>query len=703
MSQISLYLKNQNTLTTEQFYNNILINSGIIDISTNKQDKEIDIENIDITQSPTYGISNAMIEGVSKYMEASVQNLISAGVSNILQIIGINENTMNITKQAVNIMDNSITLVSSIISSVPSNIYMIPSGNSTMNVLTTSLRDMFDAMWIGLEEQYFTEINNYITDLPSLEEVQKDLIEQTIAEAENIINIYCYKYTGYHIQELVYMVRHYIALYKQFNNLKKQYAQDGINIDISTSITINPDIIKQQLLTELNDCTDLIYNAFIIIQIKDIITQISEIIKLFHDADLTTLSDTMNSFSDVMDFLTELGLEDDNSSYILSLEDTLQTNINNFQKNTQLLLGNIGAQMIQSGININNSIYNNINISNDILFTQLYEFKADPENGNIIMYIYSDPTTSQFKKLLNNTLSEKTESGVQYMSNADILLMFNKLEECFNNKNIDNKITIKNITYIFKFDIKDDIYQNIQNNISNNTSTNNMNPDISFSLGLVTEEYTSDPIAKRKRPTLQIIHELFAILKKFFPILQIIIVLISNYKINKEKVKNHAQGNLYGFAKLLANAKGLTKKINVNNKNFYTVRTLKCYNYINENIININNSNQININTEQTELIYIWLKTNNYNHESINTQLETLLYIDTESIIKQRKQLQDEIDNLNKYLDDSSLFVKYPDTKYKDGDILGLDKIEYIGDEIYYSDSSLPIYGSQILIAYGYS
>jgi len=56
--------------------------------------------------------------------------------------------------------------------------------------------------------------------------------------------------------------------------------------------------------------------------------------------------------------------------------------------------------------------------------------------------------------------------------------------------------------------------------------------------------------------------------------------------------------------------------------------------------------------------------------------------------------MKKDLDKASNYFDDASLFVQYPDSKYPDGTLLGLDKVEDADPEIYYSDSSLPLYGS---------
>ena len=688
MANPVIYIKDADT-STVKIANDLFVKTGII--QPQKETEEVDINNLDVMNNPGIGMSNAVVQGVSKYMEATIQGFISAGMTYLLQTMGINEETMNIAKQVLNIADNSITLVSSIIKSTPSDVYMIPSGNSVPAVICASLRDMYDALILGFKEQVVDEWNNMVTNLPDIEQVQYDLIMSLIAQAELLIDAQCVKYTGYTLMQLIYMVKHYIALYKQYRQVKKQEKEDNIeNTKSKTSVQFDSKAVKEQLMKELEDSSDLIYNAFIIVQIKDTITQIQEIVKLFSDADISILTENIDSFEDTMDLLVEMGLGNDETSNIITLSDALTSSINSFYKDTQQLLGAMGAQALQSGYNIANSAVNSISINT----YNLYKFKADPENMCIVMTIYKDPTTKSFNNQLYKTLSKKDENNNQIISNADIIRFFDVITAGYQNDLTEQEIIINNKKYIIKYDIKQtesDIQ--LQEN-------DEIDIDNSIELGVVTESYTLNPYEKKKRPTLQLAHELFAILKQFLPILKIIVKLISNYKINKEKVKNHAQGNLYAMARIISNIKGLNNKININNVNFYTIRTLKFYEYITtQNIYNQNNSPTVQISNQQTVEIRQWLIENNEEYETLNEKLPTLLYIDYDAINQQKNNIQNQINNIGEYIDDPDIFVKYPDTKYHDGDILGLDTVEYIGDEVYYSDSSLPVYGSQILRA----
>ena len=139
--------------------------------------------------------------------------------------------------------------------------------------------------------------------------------------------------------------------------------------------------------------------------------------------------------------------------------------------------------------------------------------------------------------------------------------------------------------------------------------------------------------------------------------------------------------------------------------NFYTVRTLKMYNYLNDIRIGqetneeTSKNNVLYLNIDETIIFYNYLRDNNLPFNDIDIKLPSVLYIDMDSINDQLDEYKENLDNASQFFgDDSSLFISYPESKYEDGTIDNIDKVMIAGDTIYYSDSSLPMYNSQILL-----
>ena len=107
------------------------------------------------------------------------------------------------------------------------------------------------------------------------------------------------------------------------------------------------------------------------------------------------------------------------------------------------------------------------------------------------------------------------------------------------------------------------------------------------------------------------------------------------------------------------------------------------------------------INVEETKKLYDYLSENNLDNKALKLENETTLYIDVDALKEQREEVDEGINALKNFFgEDAHLFVSYPETNVKDGTYDGIDKIEVLENEIYYSDSSLPVIGSQILRAY---
>lgn len=688
--------------------------------------EQVDLDNLDINQAPGMAISGAITDAVTQYLEVTIQSLIAGGASNLMNNLGINQETLGMAQSILNLMDSTLFNITGIIKMFPKNIQMLPSAKVAIGSICTSLKDMYIAIYNDLENEYYETINDAITNLPSMQEVLKDAQELLMNTIWVMINEQCIKYTGYTLPELYYMCSDYIHKYKAWKEARKEQKRrkkeqeeqeketgiqhsSGGTISSKINVDVDPDIIKQSLMDELSRASDLIYNSFIIIQIKDSIDEIKMLISQFNNVDLDVLSDGIDSFEDFMDMLVEMGLDSDGA--VISLEKAIQDGINQFSGNLTSLQNQIEAQAISSGLHIAADIASNTTISAEIKAEHLYDFTNDLNTFTMTLNIYADPTTKKAKKQLTKVLSNAHQKdGTKIFDSSSVLSIINAIDEGYVMRK-DQTIELLEFTFKIHFELegfnktlseqKNAIDE--ANRIAQETAKKKeVEEAISkFELGIVEEEYTGDPTKATKRPTFQLVHELFSILKEIFPQLKVILKLIRNYKINKAKVEANSSGNLLGMVKVIAAINKLFKKANKSKTNFYTVRSLKLYDYITNSITSIGTNVEINIGIPDTRKLYLYLKNVKSNYEIIKQDLPTILYIDQDAITEQRNAMKKDLDNAGNYFDDASLFVQYPDSKYQDGTLLGLDKVEDADTEIYYSDSSLPLYGSQILRCYG--
>lgn len=688
--------------------------------------EQVDLDNLDINQAPGMAISGAITDAVTQYLEVTIQSLIAGGASNLMSSLGINQETLGIAQSILNLMDSTLFNITGIIKMFPKNIQMVPSAKIAMSSICTSLKDMYQAIYIDLENQYYETINDAITNLPSMQEALKDAQVLLMNTIWIMINEQCIKYTGYTLPELYYMCSDYIHKYKAWKEARKEQKRrkkeqeeqeketgiqhsSGGTISSKINVDVDPDIIKQSLMDELARASDLIYNSFIIIQIKDSIDEIKMLIDQFNNVDLDVLSDGIDSFEDFMDMLVEMGLDSDGA--VISLEKAIQDGINQFSGNLTSLQNQIEAQAISSGLRIASDIASNTTISTEIKAEHLYDFTNDLNTFTMTLNIYADPTTKKAKKQLTKVLSNAHQKdGTKIFDASSVLSIINAIDEGYVMRK-DQTIELLEFTFKIHFEL-DGFNKTLNEQIDAIKEANRIAQEAAkkkeaeeaiskFELGIVEEEYTGDPTKATQRPTFQLVHELFSILKEIFPQLKVILKLIRNYKINKAKVEANASGNLLGMIKVIAAINKLFKKAHKSKTNFYTVRSLKLYDYITNSITSIGTNIEINIGIPDTRKLYLYLKNTKSNYEIIKQDLPTILYIDQDAITEQRNAMKKDLDKAGNYFDDASLFVQYPDSKYQDGTLLGLDKVEDADTEIYYSDSSLPLYGSQILRCYG--
>lgn len=688
--------------------------------------EQVDLDNLDINQAPGMEISGAITDAVTQYLEVTIQSLIAGGASNLMNNLGINQETLGMAQSILNLMDSTLFNITGIIKMFPKNIQMLPSAKIAIGSICTSLKDMYIAIYNDLENEYYETINDAITNLPSMQEVLKDAQELLMNTIWVMINEQCIKYTGYTLPELYYMCSDYIHKYKAWKEVRKEQKRrkkeqeeqeketgiqhsSGGTVSSKINVDVDPDIIKQSLMDELSRASDLIYNSFIIIQIKDSIDEIKMLISQFNNVDLDVLSDGIDSFEDFMDMLVEMGLDSDGA--VISLEKAIQDGINQFSGNLTSLQNQIEAQAISSGLHIAADVVSNTTVSTEIKAEHLYDFTNDLNTFTMTLNIYADPTTKKAKKQLTKVLSNAHQKdGTKIFDSSSVLSIINAIDEGYVMRK-DQTIELLEFTFKIHFEL-DGFNKTLSeqknaideaNRIAQETAKKKEAEEAisKFELGIVEEEYTGDPTKATKRPTFQLVHELFSILKEIFPQLKVILKLIRNYKINKAKVEANASGNLLGMIKVIAAINKLFKKAHKSKTNFYTVRSLKLYDYITNSITSIGTNVEINIGIPDTRKLYLYLKNTKSNYEIIKQNLPTILYIDQDAITEQRNAMKKDLDKAGNYFDDASLFVQYPDSKYQDGTLLGLDKVEDADTEIYYSDSSLPLYGSQILRCYG--
>ena len=210
----------------------------------------------------------------------------------------------------------------------------------------------------------------------------------------------CQQYLGMSFKELMNLVQVGINYYKQYKKMReerrKKKSEDnsventdgevnvvGNKYGIEIDMQITPELMKQNLLDWLASQSDLLYNGFLIVQIRDAVYSIKDTIRSLTDIDLETLAEGINTLDDFIELLDELGLGDK----------TLSVNLD--------MIPSLGLNAIYSGLN---SLTDSLNSLTDLATIgmnavdvnvkttkkQLYEIKTDGEKKEITVKFYLD-------------------------------------------------------------------------------------------------------------------------------------------------------------------------------------------------------------------------------------------------------------------------------------------------------------------------
>ena len=259
-------------------------------------------------------------------------------------------------------------------------------------------------------------------------------------------------------------------MYKTYKETRKQMREleaDGYDIDVQKNISFNGEEIKRRLKEELEKSSDMLFNAFIILQIRDAILEVKELIAQFHNIDLNILVENMNSLQDLIELLDEIGLND--NSWTVSLSEAIEIGINDFKNKFNGLTNQMALIGVTTGINMVNDVVQNVSIGGEIQdISRAFEFKDNMEDGNfeITLVIYKDPTLLRIQKNIVKVLTNaEDKNGIKLFDAGQVVNITTQLKEAYNQKK-DRDIEFNDFTFKIHFEIEG-FNQTLSENIYN--------------------------------------------------------------------------------------------------------------------------------------------------------------------------------------------------------------------------------------------
>ena len=672
MKDIDIALGQNSVNLIDYYYRTLNVNSGILE--TNIQEQTVLDEVGGIMES----MVNAAFDSADNYMQNRVYEL----SDKFYEALGINKDSLELSGKVIDMINTSITHFSCILKLVPTNIIMVPSARQTLTSMISSYKTLLMAAYVDIKAMYYKTKNALINNMPTTLEILI-LTENTILDMMiNQIDQLTYQYLGYTLQELYMLCREGINKFKAWRDALRRLREmsnddNGTYTEYGMTVNVNLNIndLKETFMAWLAAQNDAIYNGFILLQIRDIISNVMFLIQEMTNIDLKVLAETINSLDEFIEFMRELGC--DNEKNIITLDEV-----------KQFLINHVAFAMNS----LQESLLNQVSVDIDLYNKAQFTISTDIEThtANIILYEHPDKRDT-IKKIYKIFKEAKNEDNTQIFNEYELQQLQNKILELYRN-NTNGSIQLKGLNVQIIFEIREEEDEpEPQPALSNE----------SYELGFILEEYSHEPTENPKRKTIQIIHTLFDLFIQIMPYMKTFATLASNYKTNKMLAKTNAKANLFKLFKINCKNRGLNKHINTADKNFYTVRSLHLYNYVNNSFIHDKLiTHDYTIEKEQTNEMISWLNDNSIYH-SLHNDMQTTLYIDYDNIKKQQEQLDSDTEKAMEFFkEDVSLFVNLPDSEFKDGTYNCLNDLEVMEDDIFYNDSSLPVSSSQLWIAF---
>ena len=292
-----------------------------------------------------------ILDSTREFIEQIGTTTLTNSIDAIYKQLGINQNTMALVNDITTNLSGNITKVQTIINIFPRSLTHTPSAKGALMEIAVSYKDILMEQINSLKLVYDETVNAAINSLSTILQLLHGSIEVIIRTVEELFDQYAYKYTGHHVMELYFMLQPGIALVKAIIKYKKELKKDKkekkekvkkeisekidkkiegyetkvnnkINENVkdvfdntvgntySLDVGIDLNDLYNQLYEWLSKQSDALYNAFMMLLMKDFVSEIKEDIQKLTNIDIRLMADNINTFDDLIQLLDSLGLNE---------------------------------------------------------------------------------------------------------------------------------------------------------------------------------------------------------------------------------------------------------------------------------------------------------------------------------------------------------------------------------------------------------
>ena len=668
--------------------------------------------------------TKAVIDAIIASVEEDVQAIADEGIQKLYDALGLNEEIINFARNIVSIAMHGADLAGSavlkgmnIINSMDMNALPMSAVAAGLSVAQT-FADKFVATLIERYGDYAKLAIEFVVDPDAVIEQLMEQLDIAIQQVYDLIDEQVYRYLGMSIAQIRKLANEGLRIYKEYKAARKRAREkkdqdgeegnregviegSGKKTKVNVKVTVNADQLKQNLMVWLSKMGDAIFNGFLVLQVLDAINSIRELTKTMTDINLESLAEDFNSLEDLIALLDELGFGDDSTAIDLSLIPSLNINAIIAQMNS--IVDNFDAMQMATGVA--KSVAGSIDVQGSVSQEKTYDLTTDVDSMTINITFYNNPQNGA-KNVYKTLKKAKDSNDKRIFSESELKTVTQHINKLENNGDTEQfKCGKYTFVMTLKVDQRKQTDKERQQKIQDDGAAGE-----TAELETREEVQKKNPDGETRRNTIAILHTAFSILKSMVGVLQPLMILVNNYKINKAYARSKHDENLVTCFMDALSYLGMGKKSNMNGDSpssprLYTVRTYALYRQVVAKMhIRINGAESDLITDDQKRSINKWLKDNEPAAKQIPDGGYTKLYIDMDSILEEqacKEEIQQEL--LATFGPGAENISFNMDTCIKvDGTFDGIDNIEMVGDYVIYSDSTLPRLPSQIMWAIGH-
>ncbi|WQJ53889.1 MAG: hypothetical protein [Wendovervirus sonii] len=740
--------------------------ASTITVANNLMSEDVLLSLTGQVENITQQLTNMSFSMADQYIDKCIDSLFDiinnffqdAGILDVIQKgIDVTNTTINYAKLGLNIASSGTTITANAIKFaqhldqvVDETVTYIPQAREILKMDAAIAGQMFKEIILG---QYNAAKQKLLDLKNSMICTSNDaVIDNVIASINGILDTvgplidpYLTEYTGYSVEnvrllcntgfKLIDMITRGVKIAKMNNDI-----EDETSEEIYTSESIpegetaeeraerlkkecaakskaefdkhkkdfNKEEAKEKLMEWLQQQNILLQNAFYLVIIKNLITDIQVQCQKLQNSGIENIVDFLNIFDIIYKIFNLIGYIPESHKSGITFDDITElasllsaTALASAQNVSDQITNNArssinaniqnGRQNIENIKNTQDIIPNNI--EDELYNGIIYEAVQDYSDNQLVinMTVYANPMMNS--DIANYIKSFKQLNGKKVFNNIRVKNILDNIQDAWDDKeNISFEITAKsdNITkkFIFNITISDEEYnkyveskavaaaEQAGDNIGQqyeksmaglkNAISELANVNINIDMSLI-NGYFKDKVL--------IFDCVVKLLDSLYPVYQLIKALahlLENYKINKEFIRTKQRVSIAEAVKTIAQTYNNIKDIiNLENTNFFAVRTQKTSEFIYNNFGNPNKDGILTVDIEGTYKLYNYCIINHIIPQPELSMIKgTTFYFDIDK-----------------------------DGNYKDGTLDGLDNAVYNEElnEVYYNSRHRSTVASQIL------